>query len=327
MIVSPRISIIMAAYNAEAHIAPALDSLARQTFDDWELIVVDDGSTDATCSIIRARIEGDARIRCIRLEVNGGPAVARNAGLDAARGEWVTVLDSDDHFEPNRLEVLLDHATREGLDVVADNLLLYDEQARSIICRAFLFPGETRALTPGLLVANDGPPRIASLGHLKPFIRREFLTRSGQRYPVEARLGEDFCFLFELLRRTERAALINYAGYVYTLPFSAAHGERASGTRTSYGSDGLDDLRRSNGILAAALASDPDSDRHLLVQLSARGARLRDEGVWRRARRHFKARDFVAAARLLSNVDVSFGWAQLLRLMQRRKGRFQTALR
>jgi len=327
MAISPRISIIMAAYNAEPHIEPALDSLTRQTFDDWELIVVDDGSQDATCAIVSARAERDARIRCIRLDVNGGPAIARNAGLAVARGEWLTVLDSDDRYEANRLEVLLDRATRDGLDIIADNLLLYDEAAHSIICRGFAFAGETRALTPALLVANDGPPRIASLGHLKPFIRRDFLTGTGVTYPAEARLGEDFCFLFELLRRTERATLIDYAGYVYTLPFSAARGERASGTRTSYGADGLDDLRRTNGHLVDALARDQGGDRRLLAQLSQRGARLRDEGAWRQARRHVKARDFLAAARLLSRIDVSFGWAQLLRLMHRRKGRFQTALR
>ena len=324
---SPRISIIMAAYNSAPHIAPALDSLRRQTFQDWELIVADDGSDDETCAIVQAHAARDARIRCFHLNVNGGPAVARNAALAEARGEWVTILDSDDRYEANRLEILLARALRDDLDIIADNLLLYDEAAHSIICRAFAFAQETRPLTPELLVANDGPPRIASLGHLKPFIRRAFLLETGVTYPAAARLGEDFRFLFDLLRRTRRAALLDYAGYIYTLPFSAAHGERASGTRTSYGADGLEDLRRTNGSLMAELATEPSCDRRLLAQLGKRGARLRDEGAWRQARRHVKAGDFHAAARLLSRVDVSFGWAQLTRLFQRRKGRFQTALR
>jgi len=327
MAITPRISIIMAAYNAAPHIAPALESLAQQTINAWELLVIDDGSTDDTSGVVARYMARDPRISYHRLDENSGPAAARNAGLARARGDWITILDSDDRFLPDRLEVLLDHAERERLDIVADNLLLYDEAESAVICEAFAFSDAICHLTPQRLVRNDGPPRIASLGHLKPFIRRSLLMQSGVVYPVEARLGEDFCFLFLLLEKTERAQLIDYAGYLYTLPFSAASGQRAAGTRTAYGSDGLDDLRRTNGSLVDHVARQTPCDRRLLANLRKRGNSLRDEGAWRAARGHVKARRFVTAARILARIDVSFGWQQLTRLAQRRKRRFQTVLR
>jgi len=324
---SPRISIIMAAYNSAPHIAPALDSLRRQTFQDWELIVADDGSDDETCAIVQAHAARDARIRCFHLNVNGGPAVARNAALAEARGEWVTILDSDDRYEANRLEILLARALRDDLDIIADNIWLYDETAAAILSLGFEFTGESFPLSAHALARNDGPPRIASLGHLKPFVRRAFITTSGVRYPAEARLGEDFYFLFLLLEQTRKARLISYAGYYYTLPFSAAQGVRATGTRTAYGSDGLDDLRRSNDSLANHVAAQATHDRMLVGLLRKRGNALRDEGAWRIARRHVKARQFLAALLLFSRMDVSFGRDQIQAFINRRKGVIRTVLR
>lgn len=317
----------MAAYNAAAHVAPALESLQRQTIADWELIVVDDGSSDDTQAEIARRMAGDPRLIFRRLDKNSGPAAARNAGLALARGAWIAILDSDDRFAPDRLEVLLARAERDGLDVLADNLQLYDQAEDAVICKAFAFAGESRALSPHGLTRNDGPPRIASLGHLKPFVRRSFLVETGVAYPVESRIGEDFCFLFRLLEKTGRALLIDYAGYVYTLPFSAASGQRSTSTRTHHGSDGLDELRRANGGLYDHVARQSPADRRLLTLLRKRGNRLRDEGAWRSARDHVKAREFIAAARILAGIDVSFGWEQLARLALRRKRQFQTVLR
>ena len=317
----------MAAYNAARHISTALECLLSQSFSDWEVVVVDDGSTDETEAVVAGYAGRDPRFVYHRLAQNAGTAAARNAGLDQARGDWVTILDSDDRFEADRLQVLLERAERDDLDVLADNIWLYDETAAAILSRGFDFPGEHQPLTPAMLVANDGPPRIASLGHLKPFIRRSFIDRTGVRYPVEARLGEDFCFLFLLLEQTDRARLIAYTGYLYTLPFSAATGVRSTGTRTGYGSDGLDDLRRTNDSLAAHVARRDPANRRLMALLRKRGNSLRDEGAWREARQHVRARRFLAAAMLFARMDVSFGRDQIQAFVNRRKGRIQTVLR
>jgi len=98
----PKISVIMPVYNDERFVSAAMGSILRQTFGDFEVIVVDDGSTDATTEIIKGF--ADSRIRIIRQE-NQGPAVARTNGVLAAEGEYIAFMDSDDISEPTRLEL------------------------------------------------------------------------------------------------------------------------------------------------------------------------------------------------------------------------------
>ncbi len=98
-----RVSVIMPAYNRETYIRESIDSVLAQTFTDFELIVVDDGSTDTTAAIVDSYT--DNRIRLIRQPENQGASVARNTGLDAARGQFITFLDSDDLYYPEFLKV------------------------------------------------------------------------------------------------------------------------------------------------------------------------------------------------------------------------------
>jgi glycosyltransferase involved in cell wall biosynthesis len=101
--VAVRFSVIVPAYNAATTIAAALDSLSSQTFPDWEAVIVDDGSTDATASIAGGFAERDRRFRVVTRE-NGGEAAARNTGLCDASHEWILFLDADDWIAPHHLE-------------------------------------------------------------------------------------------------------------------------------------------------------------------------------------------------------------------------------
>jgi len=103
---TPRVSVIIPAYNRAETIGRAIRSVREQSFTDWELIVVDDASTDATCTVVDAI--GEPRIHIIRLTENSGPSVARQKGLEAAKGEWVAFLDSDDEWLPEKLARQLD---------------------------------------------------------------------------------------------------------------------------------------------------------------------------------------------------------------------------
>jgi glycosyltransferase involved in cell wall biosynthesis len=100
---SPLVTVVIPAYNTEAYIQEAIASIQRQTIPDWELIVVDDGSTDQTVAAATQAAGGDERIRIIRLERNRGISVAANTGFDAARGEFIARLDSDDKAFEQRL--------------------------------------------------------------------------------------------------------------------------------------------------------------------------------------------------------------------------------
>jgi len=95
------VSILMPVFNGERYIAPAIESVLRQTYPDWELIVVNDGSTDQTASIVSRY--ADQRIKLIH-QANRGEAAARNTALDHARGEFIASLDADDLYQPNHLE-------------------------------------------------------------------------------------------------------------------------------------------------------------------------------------------------------------------------------
>ncbi|WP_245525240.1 glycosyltransferase family 2 protein, partial [Mesorhizobium sp. M1C.F.Ca.ET.187.01.1.1] len=89
------VSIVVAAHNAEATLARALDSLLEQEIADWEAIIVDDASTDRSPAIIAAYVERDARFQTLTISANS-PARARNSGISTARGQWLMFLDADD---------------------------------------------------------------------------------------------------------------------------------------------------------------------------------------------------------------------------------------
>nr|WP_034549672.1 glycosyltransferase family 2 protein [Carnobacterium funditum] len=101
---NPKVSIITPVYNAEKFIANTIKSVRNQTFEDFEMILIDDCSQDNSEEIIQKISNIDQRIRYIRLKKNSGAAVARNTGLQAARGEYVAFIDSDDSWKKEKLE-------------------------------------------------------------------------------------------------------------------------------------------------------------------------------------------------------------------------------
>ncbi len=101
---SPQVSVIMPVYNGENYLAEAIESILTQTFTDFELLIIDDASQDRSLEIIQEYERRDARVRSIRLDRNKGVSAARNRGFDAAGGEYIAFMDSDDVSLPTRLE-------------------------------------------------------------------------------------------------------------------------------------------------------------------------------------------------------------------------------
>ena len=104
----PLVSVIMPVYNGERYLAEAIDSILEQTFTDFELLIVDDASSDGSAEIIRRYEALDSRIRCFQLAQNAGAGAARNHALRAAKGEYVTPMDCDDISPETRLEQQVD---------------------------------------------------------------------------------------------------------------------------------------------------------------------------------------------------------------------------
>lgn len=105
------ISIIIPVYNAELDLERCLQSVLNQTYTDWECILVDDGSTDSSGTICDSYAKKDSRFRVIHQQ-NGGVSAARNTGLDAVKGEWITFSDSDDELTPNALADFIEAINR-----------------------------------------------------------------------------------------------------------------------------------------------------------------------------------------------------------------------
>lgn len=140
---SPAVSVIIPAYNAAKYIARTLASAIGQTYTHFEIIVVDDGSTDATAAIVQHFCERDARVVLIRKE-NGGVATARNAGIRAARGEFIAPLDADDVWYPEKLQAQVDLLSRCGdsVGLVYCWSKIIDEDDRPIVDITHAFEGD-----------------------------------------------------------------------------------------------------------------------------------------------------------------------------------------
>ncbi|MDR3052839.1 MAG: glycosyltransferase [Coriobacteriales bacterium] len=113
---APQVSVIIPVYNIEAYLARCLESVLAQTYEDFEVFLVDDGSGDSSAALCREYCSRDTRFTLIQKE-NGGLSSARNAGLDAARGTYVAFIDGDDSIHPRMLEVLHRSLEQTGSDI------------------------------------------------------------------------------------------------------------------------------------------------------------------------------------------------------------------
>ena len=136
------ISIIVPVYNVEKYLSRCLDSILVQTYRDFELILVDDGSTDRSGAICDEYASRDERIKLIR-QSNQGLSVARNVGLDAARGDYIGFVDSDDYIHPETYQILLDALLKYDADLSVCGFNYVCENVIEDLCH----PLETPVLT------------------------------------------------------------------------------------------------------------------------------------------------------------------------------------
>lgn len=126
------VSIITPCYNAERFISQTIESVLSQTYERWELIIVDDVSTDNSKILVKKYMSIDTRIKLIELEINNGPANARNKGIEEANGKYVAFLDSDDLWLPDKLKKQILFLTENSLSMTYSSYYTIDE-ANNII--------------------------------------------------------------------------------------------------------------------------------------------------------------------------------------------------
>lgn len=208
---APRFSVVIPAYNAAATLARALDSVLAQRWPAHEVIVVDDGSADATAEVAAGF---GARVKCVR-QANAGPSAARNQGVQAATGEWIAFLDADDWFYPERLQV---HAEMVQADPALDFLLAgYDYRDT-----------EGRLIEPSLPASElgrlllqrhgEGGRAVIEGPEIGAYIADQFSDTRGLSvprarflavggFPLGLRICEDVVFLLRLCAASRRAGV------------------------------------------------------------------------------------------------------------------------
>ena len=207
----PTLSVIMANHNGAAFLQDAVAAVLSQSFRDLELIVSDDASTDDSLKILSAI--KDPRLSVITAKENAGPGAARNRALEAARGTWVAIVDSDDLMHADRFQTLLRAAKTTGATLIADNQMFFEGTGKTT--GEYLWAKTTGVILVDATMLlrtefNNGPNR---LGYLKPMIRRDALN--GLRYQTDLKVGEDFDLLARLTLAGQVLTLIPDALYFY----------------------------------------------------------------------------------------------------------------
>lgn len=229
------VSVLIPAYNAERMISRAIDSALSQNSTDIEILVVDDASTDGTAALVSARASTDERIRLLRREINGGPAATRNVGLQAARGDWIALLDADDMMLPGRIERMLSDASDEDV-LVADNLEMYDLHARQVVGLGI----NPAVISPALRLDAMGFVQrcrtngrdAMDFGLLKPLVRAAHVRRHRIAYDAHIRHAEDFKFYLDLLLAGGNLLVLPDAYYRYTERFGSLSRRRSEVSAT-----------------------------------------------------------------------------------------------
>ncbi|MER5582975.1 glycosyltransferase family A protein [Streptomyces asoensis] len=209
-----KVSVIVPVHNPGPYIEECLASLLRQSLppDEYEVIFVDDGSTDATPARLDAAAADDGRIRVVHQENSGWAGKPRNVGIDLSRGEYVMFVDDDDHLGDEALERMYAYGVANDADVVVGKMA---GKGRSVPVELF------RLNRPHATVANA--PLIDSLTPHK-MVRRSFLDRTGLRFPEGRRRLEDHVFVTEAyLRAGNVSVLSDYVCYYHVRRDDAAN--------------------------------------------------------------------------------------------------------
>lgn len=189
-----KISVIMGVYNGEKDLRQCIDSVLNQAFKDFELICVNDGSTDSSGEILKKYMEKDSRVKVVSQE-NQGPAAARNAGLKNSTGEYLLFLDADDFFEENMLQVAYDTAKANDADVTVWMSDVYNVET-----------GSFEPMTASTIRWEDIPEHLPT--DIFGFKKNRFMVMNGWAWDklLKASFIKENGLEFQLLRSSEDTA-------------------------------------------------------------------------------------------------------------------------
>lgn len=204
----PKISIIVPVYKVETYISKCIDSIIAQKYQDWELLLVDDGSPDSSGKICDRYSKTDSRIKTIHQQ-NSGVSSARNTGINYATGEWIVFVDSDDWIESNYLlDFFIDDLHVDSL--VIQGMVLDDGKTLLPIS----FP-EKDIYGTGFSLDIKQYRILYYGGPCCKLYRKSIIDNNGIRFPLDYSFGEDTVFFYQYLSYVRKIHLVNKANYHY----------------------------------------------------------------------------------------------------------------
>ena len=238
-----KVSVIIPVYNAEGCLPVALESLKSQSFRDFEVVFVDDCSTDGTPAVIEA-FKNESGIPCeiVRQEINGGVAAARNKGLSTAEGEYLAFLDADDRMEPEELEVAVTKAEEADADIVGwDWTLGFEKNGRYMRQADYDSPEQAlKNLMGGTMRWN-----------LWLFlVKRKLLIDNDIRFIEGANMGEDMMVMIKAFLKARKVVQIHKPLYRYNAVSQTSLSRQFSEERRREISENLAEAERA--IMASA---------------------------------------------------------------------------
>lgn len=235
---NPLISIVIPVYKVEKYVGKCIESVIAQTFDDWELLLIDDGSPDSSGDICDHYAETDHRIRVFHIP-NGGVSAARNLGIDNARGRWITFIDSDDWVEP---EYLADFMKRNPTpkSIVVSGLKTHTPQR---IYESFRY--EDHSTVNGVKASNlivvcdlfrDGGP-------VNKLFDLNLIKQNNLKFRRDLSFHEDHIFVYSYYLLIENIITSRYCGYHYMY-----YGEQSKDSLSRLGKKNINGLLKTSDI-------------------------------------------------------------------------------
>ena len=203
---NPYISILISNYNYQKYVIRCLESCRKQTFNDFEIVIVDDCSTDNSVQIINKYINEhiDLDIKFFRLNSNLGPSGAKDKALSEAKGDYIIIVDADDWMDEDCLETLADTAKKTRADKIRAQVRTYSEDSSKII-RERKIPKKTNKWCEGMFAAT--------------LLKREMFTKNNIRYCTDRRVSDDLFLMTLVNKYSEKCEYIRKT--VYTISYKS----------------------------------------------------------------------------------------------------------
>ena len=206
-----KISVILPVYNVEKYLHVCLNSVLNQTYQDFEIICIDDASTDSSLEILEYFAKKDSRVKIIKQDFNQGPGHSRNCGLNVAKGKYIFFLDGDDWIDFNTFEVLVKKAEDNNLDLLFFNEINFHEERREFSMEGHSYNDSIINFDNNVFnhfdLDKENFFKLSSHVWNKLYLK-SFLDNNNIRFSNENLAYEDIPFFYNVITAADRISLV-----------------------------------------------------------------------------------------------------------------------